>query len=116
MPDHVDNFNPLIGLFAAAGYVRGMLYDPLIYISANGTYIPWLAESYTVDPEKLLIRFVLRRGAHWHDGTPITAHDVEFTFNLIIASNCSDKLDKWGLRKYIEHVKALDERTAESSS
>lgn len=113
MPDHIDNFNPLIGLFAAAGYVRGILYDTLIYVSANGTYIPWLAESFSVDPEKLSIRFTLRRGAYWHDGRPITAQDVEFTFNLIVASNYTAKLDKWGLRNYVEYVKALDDRTVE---
>lgn len=113
MPDHIDNFNPLIGVFAAAGYVRGILYDSLIYISANGTYIPWLAESYSVDTENLIIRFTLRRGTHWHDGRPITAQDVEFTFNLIVASNYTEKLDKWGLRNYVQHVKALDDRTVE---
>lgn len=113
MPDQIDNFNPLIGLFAAAGYIRGMLYDTLLYISANGTYIPWLAESYSVDSEKLLLRFRIRPGAYWHDGRPITASDVEFTFNLVVASNYSDKLDKWGLRKYIEYVKAIDDRTVE---
>ncbi|MEM1911120.1 MAG: ABC transporter substrate-binding protein [Sulfolobales archaeon] len=113
MPDHIDNFNPLIGLFAAAGYIRGLLYDTLLYISANGTYIPWLAESYSVDLERLLLRFKIRPGAYWHDGRPITASDVEFTFNLIVASNYSDKLDRWGLRKYVEYVKAVDDRTVE---
>ncbi len=113
MPDQIDNFNPLIGLFAAAGYVRGILYDTLIYVSANGTYIPWLAESYSVDSEKLTITFKLRRGAYWHDGKPITARDVEFTFNLVVASDYTPKLDKWGLRNYVEYVKALDERTVE---
>lgn len=113
IPDHIDNFNPLIGLFAAAGYVRGMLYDTLLYISANGTYLPWLAESYSVDPQRLTITYRLRRGAYWHDGKPITARDVEFTFKLIVASNYTEKLDRWGLRNFIEYVKALDDRTVE---
>lgn len=113
MPDEIDSFNPFTSLFAAAGYVWGMLYDTLIYISANGTYIPWLAESYSIDERNLIITFKLRPNAYWHDGTPITAEDVEFTFNLVLASNYSDKLDKWGLRKYIEYVKAVDAKTVE---
>jgi peptide/nickel transport system substrate-binding protein len=113
MPDEIDSFNPFTSLFSAAGYVWGMLYDTLIYISSNGTYIPWLAESYKVDEKNLTITFKLRPNAYWHDGTPVTAQDVEFTFNLVLASNYSDKLDKWGLRNYIEYVKAVDARTVE---
>ncbi len=113
MPDMIDNFNPLIGLFAAAGYIRGMLYDTMLYVSANGTFLPWLAESYSIDSERLTITFKLRRGAYWHDGKPITARDVEFTFKLIVASNYTPKLDRWGLRHYIEDVRTVDERTVE---
>ncbi len=113
IPDQIDSFNPFISLFAAAGFVWGQFYDTLIYISANGTYIPWLAESYTIDEKNLIITFKLRPNAYWHDGTPVTAYDVEFTFNLVLASNYSDKLDKWGLRKYIEYAKAVDDRTLE---
>ena len=113
IPDQIDSFNPFTSLFAAAGFVWGQFYDTLIYISANGTYIPWLAESYTIDEKNLIITFKLRPNAYWHDGTPVTAYDVEFTFNLVIASNYSDKLDKWGLRRYVEYVRAVDERTVQ---
>jgi peptide/nickel transport system substrate-binding protein len=113
IPDHIDSFNPFTSLFAAAGFVWGQFYDTLIYISANGTYIPWLAESYAIDEENLIITFKLRPNAYWHDGTPVTAYDVEFTFNLVIASNYSDRLDRWGLRRYVEYVRAVDERTVQ---
>ncbi|MGC9149132.1 MAG: ABC transporter substrate-binding protein [Sulfolobales archaeon] len=111
MPDQIDNFNPLIGTFAAAGFVRGLLYDTLLYVYTNGTYGPWLAESYSVDQEKLTITFKLRPNIKWHDGTPLTSKDVVFTFNLILKSKYADKLDKWNLRKYIANVTALDDRT-----
>ncbi|MCI4457760.1 MAG: ABC transporter substrate-binding protein [Desulfurococcaceae archaeon] len=111
MPDQIDNFNPLIGTFAAAGFVRGLLYNTLLYVYTNGTYGPWLAESYSIDTQNLTITFKLRPNLKWHDGYPLTSKDVVFTFNLILKSNYSDKLDKWNLRKYISDVYALDDRT-----
>ena len=111
IPDQIDNFNPLTGIFAAAGFIRGLLYDTLLYPLTNGSYVPWLAESYYINTTDLTITFRLRPGLKWHDGSPLTADDVVFTFNLILNSNYSDKLDKWNLRKYIDYVKALDDRT-----
>lgn len=81
MLDSTNSFNPPIGLSNVVGYVRGMLYDLLIRVSAGGTYIPWLAESYTVDSEKLADTAVPLR--------QLTAPSS--TFNLIIASNHSGK-------------------------
>ncbi|MEZ0290861.1 MAG: ABC transporter substrate-binding protein [Sulfolobales archaeon] len=111
LPDQIDNFNPLTGIFAAAGVIRGLLYDTLLYPLMNGSYMPWLAESYYVNTSDLTITFKLRPNLKWHDGTPLTSDDVVFTFNLILKSNYSDKLDKWNLRNYIADVRALDDRT-----
>jgi peptide/nickel transport system substrate-binding protein len=111
MPDQIDNFNPLIGTFAAAGFIRSLIYDTLLYVYTNGTYGPWLAESYSVDQGKLALMFKLRPNLKWHDGAPLTSSDVIFTFDLILRSNYSDKLDRWGLRKYIANVTAVDDRT-----
>ena len=113
IPGEIDNLNPLIGVLAAGGYVRGLIFDTLLYQAANRSYIPWLAESYKVDTKNLRIVFKLRPNLKWHDGKPLTAKDVEFTFNLIINSKYTPKLDRWNLRKYIEYVKAIDDRTVE---
>ena len=111
IPGEIDNFNPLIGLFGAAGYIRGLLFDTLLIMPTNRSYCPWLAQSWNVDEEKLEITFTLRPNLKWHDGKPLTAKDVEFTFNLIINSNYTAKLDRWKLHNYIESVKAIDDRT-----
>src|SRR5206468_47200 len=41
---------------------------------------PALAESWTVSPDGLVYEFVLRRGARFHNGDPVTAEDVKFSF------------------------------------
>ena len=45
---------------------------------------PALAKSWTHSNDGLTWTFSLRKDVTWHDGTPFTAHDVDFTFNRII--------------------------------
>src|SRR2546430_6155923 len=46
---------------------------------------PWLAESHTVSPDGLTYTFKLRRGATFHDGAEITAEDVRYSAERILA-------------------------------
>ena len=41
---------------------------------------PSLAESWTVSPDGLVYEFVLRKGVKFHNGDPVTADDVKFSF------------------------------------
>ena len=45
---------------------------------------PWAAQSYEVLNDGRLLRFTLRPGILWEDGTELTAADVEFTYKLMI--------------------------------
>jgi peptide/nickel transport system substrate-binding protein len=58
-----------------------LVYDTLMLRDAGGTPRPWLARS--VRRHGLQITIDLRRGARWHDGRPVTAEDVVFTFNHV---------------------------------
>lgn len=42
--------------------------------------VPYLAESWEVSEDQTELTFHLRKDVFWHDGTPTTAYDVEFTF------------------------------------
>jgi microcin C transport system substrate-binding protein len=44
---------------------------------------PYLAESIIVDAEYKGVTFTLHKNAVFHDGTPISAEDVVFSFNLL---------------------------------
>jgi peptide/nickel transport system substrate-binding protein len=48
-------------------------------VSADNT--PSLAESWTVSKDGLTYEFVLRRGVKFHNGEPVTAEDVKFSFD-----------------------------------
>lgn len=53
-------------------------YDPL-----TERFVPDLA-TYERDESRTQYTFVLREGATWHDGTPVTADDVLFTYTKIL--------------------------------
>lgn len=57
-----------------------MIYDRLFRIGTDGVARPWAATGYTVvDPTTVDV--ALREGMRWHDGKPVTAEDVAFTFD-----------------------------------
>ncbi len=41
------------------------------------------ARAVRIAPDGLTYRFLMRPGAKFHDGTPLTAHDAAFSFNLL---------------------------------
>ena len=70
------------------------VYDTLVEPDANLEMRPALAESWDVSPDQLTWTFHLRRGVTFHDGSPLTADDVVFTYRRIIDEELSnvDKL------------------------
>ncbi len=47
--------------------------------------VPWLAESHTVSEDGLNWEFKLRPGLKFHDGSPLTAEDVVYSFHRVLA-------------------------------
>ena len=41
------------------------------------------ARAVRISPDKLTYRFLLRGGVRFHDGSPLTAHDVAFSLNIL---------------------------------
>ena len=70
------------------------VYDTLVEPDANLQMRPALAESWNISPDQLTWTFHLRPGVTFHDGSPLTADDVVFTYRRIIDQQLSnvDKL------------------------
>jgi peptide/nickel transport system substrate-binding protein len=66
----------------------GFVYEPLVYVNPlkGDAVTPMLATAYKWSPDKKSITFTIRSGVKWNDGTPMTADDVAFTFNLMKAN------------------------------
>jgi peptide/nickel transport system substrate-binding protein len=57
-----------------------LLYDTLTWKDEAGI-IPWLATEWSAAEDGRAYTFTLVEGATWHDGTPVTADDVAFSFD-----------------------------------
>jgi len=75
------NWNPITPWSAVSG-TFGLVYEPLfLYDPVEDELIPWLATSGEwVDLNTFALE--IREGVKWTDGTPLTAEDVKFTFEL----------------------------------
>ncbi len=88
-----DSFNPYIARgTAAAGFVSfggGLLYDTLMEQSVDepSTSHPLLADAYSHPDDMSSAIYRLNPAARWHDGKPITADDVIWTFNALKANS-----------------------------
>ncbi|HYR71588.1 MAG TPA: ABC transporter substrate-binding protein [Candidatus Acidoferrum sp.] len=72
-PSDTEAFiNPFMVLYA--------VHDALVKPMPGGENTPSLAESWTVSKDGLAYEFVLRKGAKFHNGDPVTADDVKFSF------------------------------------
>ena len=56
------------------------LHDALVKPMPGNLYAPCLAESWTMSKDGRVWEFVLRRGIKFHNGDPVTAEDVKFSF------------------------------------
>jgi peptide/nickel transport system substrate-binding protein len=62
--------------------IHGLVYDSLAKVDPTGEVVPWAAESWDfVDDTTLVVS--LRPGMTFHDGEPVTAADVKFSFDYI---------------------------------
>lgn len=104
-----DNFNRFASRGVAAA-ASGELYDTLMYSPADeiDAYYPLIAESVRYSDDYTWLELKINPKARFHDGVPITAHDVAFTF---------DKFMKEGVPQYriyyqdIKSVTAKDDLT-----
>ena len=83
----VDTFSTLSPFtlkgVSAAG--AGLPFESLLEGSADEADAAYglLAEGVVLAPDRRSVRFLLRPEARWHDGTPITANDVAFSYEIL---------------------------------
>lgn len=88
-------FNPLTTNQQEA---NGYIYESLLYINplqSTAAPTPLLATSYTWNSSDTQLTFQIRSGVKWSDGTPFSAQDVAYTFNLIKKYSSLDTFALW---------------------
>lgn len=79
------NFNPIAVEFRNQGTFTGLLYDSLARRFEDGA-LPWMAEEWAWEETgdgRTAARVRLRADLAWHDGNPLTARDVAFTYRFL---------------------------------
>jgi peptide/nickel transport system substrate-binding protein len=87
------------------------LFDNLILQTAENEYVPLLAESWEVSEDGKTVTFMLKEGLVFHDGTPIDAQAVVFSFERLL--NPEQKSPMAASLSDVTQVSALDERTVQ---
>lgn len=102
-----NSLNPILGRTVTATRITDLLFNSLIEVDADLNLTPSLAvampEQIITEEGKLVLTFRLREGVEWHDGYPVTADDVVFTFNYIKGESAITPL-----KKYLEHLERIE--------
>lgn len=96
-----SNLIPHLSSDASSSEVSSLIYVAPLKYDKNIELVPSAARSFEVLEEGRLLRFALREDVRWHDGKPVTAEDVEFTYRLMIDPNTPTA--------YAEDYKAIQE-------
>lgn len=103
-----DTFDPASSMDSASCEVIVNLYDSLVYPDLDGTILNGVAADYTISEDGLVYTFTLKDGVKFHDGSDMTAQDVEFSYNRMITIGQGYT---YLFQGHIESVKATDDKT-----
>jgi peptide/nickel transport system substrate-binding protein len=88
--------NPVLAYTDADKDMTSLVYSGLVKPSSQGEITSDLAESWSISEDGLIYTFILKSDLYFHDGTPLTTDDIEFTIekmrNPVIKS---PKIDIW---------------------
>jgi peptide/nickel transport system substrate-binding protein len=112
----VTMVNPMIAQDLASGFVTGLMYQELTGIDpSDGTIVPLLADSWEISSDGLRYRFALDPKATWHDGKPVTADDVVFSFMAMLAPDGLAP-SRGTVDRALAKIEKLDTHTVELTS
>jgi peptide/nickel transport system substrate-binding protein len=75
-----ENWNPIAAEYRREGTFTALLYDQLA-LADGDEVVPWLCSGWERDGDGTVT--VALRDARWHDGEPVTAGDVAFTYEFL---------------------------------
>ncbi len=100
-----DKYNPFNIKGTSPAYLSDLLFESLLVGSADelGTAYGLLAEDVDVPADGLSATFRLRPNARFHDGKPVLADDVKYTFDTL-----TSKYVQPGYRALLEDVERAE--------
>jgi peptide/nickel transport system substrate-binding protein len=102
------NLDPRIGIDAFSERIDNLLFDDLLSRGDDLNVAPGLAERWE-NPDPLTYIFHLHHGVRFHDGRPLTARDVKWTFDSLLQGKI--RSTKTAVYKFVDHIDAPDDFT-----
>ncbi|MBK5188110.1 MAG: peptide ABC transporter substrate-binding protein [Gemmatimonadaceae bacterium] len=115
LPADADNFLPPLTLNETSVQVGSVLFEKLaevgdsLQVVGDIGFRPSLADSWTWAPDSLSIAFHLDPKAHWHDGVPVRAADVVYSYRVNTSKDVGSTIEP--LLADIDSVTARDSLT-----
>lgn len=98
---------------SSIGYSRMLrVFDTLIWVDRSGKFLPWLATDWGTPDDGSTWQFTLRRDVQWHDGVPLTARDVAFSFSYLAAKSSAAAM-RLGVPMGIRSARAVSDTEVE---
>lgn len=80
-----DTLNPAYAFLTEAYTIFDLIYSPLVTEDAAGNYVGALAKEWSSSDDGLTWTFTLKDGVKWHNGEALTADQVVWAINAIMA-------------------------------
>ena len=77
-----DTLNPGTAVLSEAYIIFELVYDSMYELNLDGTFTLSLADSVSVSDDNLTYTYKIKDGIKFHDGQPLTAEDIAFTYNF----------------------------------
>jgi len=98
-----DIINPILTSETISVNLMSLIFSSLVRFDSAQRPVPDLAQRWEVSKDGLVWTFYLRRDVSFHDGHPLTARDVEFTYRAMMdPKNMSPMAERYKLIQEIE--------------
>lgn len=103
-----NTLTPFTYVHGSPGFdAMGLIYDTLFVRAPDNTIIPWMVKDYSVENESKVYHITLEDGLKWHDGQPLTAEDVKFTFEYVLTQS---KTRFSAIGKKVENIEVKNDK------
>lgn len=102
------NLDPRVGQDAQSERIDNLIFDDLLSRGNNLDVAPGLAERWEIPDPRTYI-FHIHHGVKFHDGRPLTSHDVKWTFESLLTDKV--RSPKASAYRFVDHLDAPDDFT-----
>jgi peptide/nickel transport system substrate-binding protein len=103
-----NSLDPRVGVDAQSERIDELMFDSLVRKDEHFNLQPWVAEKWET-PDSQTYVFHIRRAIRFHDGRPLTAHDVKWTLDSM--RNGTLRTPKGSTYQLVDKVETPDDFT-----